>query len=278
MNKIKYWMIFVSIMFFAFFITPVTMAEQGVAVMIDRQVINFTDQQALIDSENNRVYIPIRVVEEIGAEVSWEENKAVIKKGETVIIMENMSKDPVVNGVIKSLDAPAKLVNGRLMVPIRFICETFGVSVDWDSTNKIVRISTKDNAIKYKYSGRIKLSEAPPKFVEIYNQIPGIVTVDEQFIVYNPDDYYKARIVIIASKYTPNSYVVNVKDTDWITDGNCEVAKQMLAIILSSEEQAAYFINELSIAAPGEKEFNAYGKTCTIRVIDSIERDIALCW
>ena len=44
-----------------------------------------------------------------------------------------------VDGAEKFLDVPAKLVNGRTLVPVRFIGEAFGVNVDWvDEEMKVV--------------------------------------------------------------------------------------------------------------------------------------------
>lgn len=43
------------------------------------------------------------------------------------------STNAVVNGQSVSLDVPGTLVNGRTMVPARFIAETLGAQVDWDA-------------------------------------------------------------------------------------------------------------------------------------------------
>lgn len=46
------------------------------------------------------------------------------------------STNAVVNGQSVSLDVPGTLVNGRTMVPARFIAETLGAQVDWDANTK----------------------------------------------------------------------------------------------------------------------------------------------
>lgn len=38
------------------------------------------------------------------------------------------------------LDVPPKIINGRTMVPVRFIAETMGLKVDWDAANRTVVI------------------------------------------------------------------------------------------------------------------------------------------
>ena len=41
------------------------------------------------------------------------------------------------------LDVPAKIINGRTLVPVRFIADCFGVDVQWDETLKIVKLTSK---------------------------------------------------------------------------------------------------------------------------------------
>jgi len=45
-----------------------------------------------------------------------------------------------INGTKKALEVPAKLVNGRIMVPVRFISEAFDNIVLWDGENQTVLI------------------------------------------------------------------------------------------------------------------------------------------
>jgi hypothetical protein len=50
------------------------------------------------------------------------------------------SPDVYVDGVKETLDAPAKLINGRTYVPLRFISEKLGATVGWNGTTKEVTI------------------------------------------------------------------------------------------------------------------------------------------
>jgi hypothetical protein len=42
----------------------------------------------------------------------------------------------------RTMDVPAKIINGRTMVPVRFIAETLNMTVRWDEANKIVDITS----------------------------------------------------------------------------------------------------------------------------------------
>ena len=48
-----------------------------------------------------------------------------------------------INDKIVTLDAPPTIINGRTMVPIRFISEAFGATVDWDNATRTVTIKLK---------------------------------------------------------------------------------------------------------------------------------------
>jgi hypothetical protein len=45
-----------------------------------------------------------------------------------------------INGTAVSLDVPAKIVNNRIMVPLRFISEAIEKTVIWDGENSTVLI------------------------------------------------------------------------------------------------------------------------------------------
>ena len=54
--------------------------------------------------------------------------------------MQIGKKSATVNGKEVVLDVAPFIVNGRTLVPIRFISETFGAQVNWDGNTKTVTI------------------------------------------------------------------------------------------------------------------------------------------
>ncbi|MEW6230659.1 MAG: copper amine oxidase N-terminal domain-containing protein, partial [Bacillota bacterium] len=44
----------------------------------------------------------------------------------------------MVNGEVAELDVPAQIIDGRTMVPVRFVSETLGAEVDWHSETSTV--------------------------------------------------------------------------------------------------------------------------------------------
>lgn len=94
--------------------------------------------------ENGRTMVPVRVVsEEFGAYVSWDGGKrevSIIGDGNEIKFSIDADK-AYVNGNLVSLDAPATIKNGRTMVPLRFVSEALGRSVEYIDLTKQILIS-----------------------------------------------------------------------------------------------------------------------------------------
>ena len=60
------------------------------------------------------------------------------------IILTIGEKTAQVFGQTKSNDVAPKIVNSRTMLPIRFIAENLGATVDWNSNRKLAKITGKN--------------------------------------------------------------------------------------------------------------------------------------
>lgn len=102
------------------------------------------DQPAVI--ENGRTLVPLRgIFESLGATVNWDGKKNLVtaKQGGTTISLKVGSKSPMVNGKVVPIDVPAKVTNGRTLVPLRFVSESLGATVKYDGTKKAIYITSK---------------------------------------------------------------------------------------------------------------------------------------
>ena len=104
-------------------------------------------------TENGRTLVPMRAIfEALDIEVSWDEKTATAtgKKGANVIKITQNSKIAYVNDKEYILDTPATIKDGRFVVPVRFISESFGVNVGWDdfSNTVILKASASSNGMK----------------------------------------------------------------------------------------------------------------------------------
>jgi hypothetical protein len=109
-------------------------SNDGVSVFVNGSLVSFPDQQPYLDGSVGRVYMPLCFVSEaLGAEVEWvqEEQKIVINKGQKEIILHSGSRNVSVDGENFKLDTALKLLNGRNIVPLRFVSEALGADVAW---------------------------------------------------------------------------------------------------------------------------------------------------
>ncbi len=93
--------------------------------------------------KSGRTLIPVKALSEaFGAEVKWisAERKVLITKDNTEIVLQLDNNKIYVNGVESKIDVPACSINGRTVVPIKFIVEKMGLLVKWDSDSQVVEI------------------------------------------------------------------------------------------------------------------------------------------
>lgn len=104
-------------------------------VAVDMKQVQFPDARPVLDAEIGRVRIPLRAVSEaMGADVKWDpaERKVTVSRDGLVVELWVDRYEARVNGAVLPLDAPPVIVPpGRVMVPLRFISEAFGATVDW---------------------------------------------------------------------------------------------------------------------------------------------------
>lgn len=100
-------------------------------------------------AENQRVMVPLRNISEaLGFMVEWvqEEGRdlAVCTKDGVTLQVEIGSAAATVNGAPHALDVPSAAINGRTYVPLRFVSEQFGLTVEWDQPSYTVYLNTAE--------------------------------------------------------------------------------------------------------------------------------------
>jgi len=93
-----------------------------------------------------RTLVPLRVIfEALGLTVGWDSSTQTVtgEKKDLKVTLKIGNKTAAVNGANKTLDVPANIVDGRTLVPARFVAESTGAKVDWNETSKTVLITTK---------------------------------------------------------------------------------------------------------------------------------------
>ncbi len=93
--------------------------------------------------ENGRTLVPVRAITEaMGADVGYDDKtkKVTIVNGEDTIELVVGSKNALVNGKAVVMDVPARVVNGRTLLPLRFVSENTGNTVDYFGESNLISI------------------------------------------------------------------------------------------------------------------------------------------
>lgn len=110
---------------------------QTVKVFLNGVQQNY-EQPAII--KNGRTLVPMRpVFEALGATVDFNQvtNEITAIKEDRTITLAIGSQYADVNGSYLELDTEAQIINGKTMVPLRFVSESMGATVEWDGQVKI---------------------------------------------------------------------------------------------------------------------------------------------
>ncbi|MGH2405184.1 MAG: copper amine oxidase N-terminal domain-containing protein, partial [bacterium] len=115
---------------------------QTVAVVVDGRVVGF-DQPPVVSG--GRLLVPLRgVFERLGAQVFWqpEAGRVVARRAATTVILHPGNRQASVNGRRMLLDSAPIMLQGRVLVPLRFVSEALGAGVNWDSASRVVYITS----------------------------------------------------------------------------------------------------------------------------------------
>ncbi len=124
-----------------------------------------------------RVVVPAReVFEPMGATVEWKdsEREVYVYDKNSLIVLKVDGEEAFVNGQMKPLDMPPKIVNNKLMIPIRFISEQLGFSVIWEGSSRTVAIEKPLSALPEALPNLPEVQPNPPTPLPEENTVPSI--------------------------------------------------------------------------------------------------------
>ncbi len=114
--------------------------EKGLKVFVKGQRPNFDVKPKVT---NGRTMVPLRAISEtMGAKVNYDSKlqRVNIVNGNINVNLYLNNKNAVVNGKKVLLDEPAGSVNGRTMVPLRFVSENLGANVVYDNQTETITV------------------------------------------------------------------------------------------------------------------------------------------
>lgn len=178
-----------------FFLFTTAYAEVPITVTVDSTAVNFDAEPRII---GGRTMVPLRAIfEALGAEVEWNgETKTVTaSNGIKTISMTIGKKEVTVGERYMIMDTAPIIAENRTLIPARYAAEVFDNTVEWDSQNRVVKISSanKPNAEYYrKYSGG-GISFMYPEDWLLDESYQGTVFVDNQ-----PTSYENLGLAMIS--------------------------------------------------------------------------------
>ncbi|MBQ7400129.1 MAG: copper amine oxidase N-terminal domain-containing protein [Clostridia bacterium] len=131
--------------------------ERKISVTINDVPLVFWQQDPVII--NGYTLVPVKEIsEKLGARVNWnqQEKKVTIIKDNVAAAMVNnvnmisiydVNGDSVTLSRNVLLDTSVTIINGKTMVPVRVVAETFGVKVEWHPRSRTVRLYTQDYSV-----------------------------------------------------------------------------------------------------------------------------------
>lgn len=132
-------------MIFAFTLgTPTILAADGAPkVVLDGAKMSFEVPPI---SENGRILVPLRAIfEALDAAVEWDQTTQTVTavKDYTTVKLTLNAAIAFKDGIAVPLQVPAKSVNSRTLVPLRFVSEALGAEVVWDGSSNTAFIDSE---------------------------------------------------------------------------------------------------------------------------------------
>ena len=180
-------------------------AKGGIDVFVNGEKIEFDVPPQTI---NYRTMVPVRAIfEALGADVRWEELTQTVtatRKNSIVQLSVGLS-NMFVDGKTYIIDAPACIIDDRVLVPARTVAEAFGAEVVWDDEANAVLITT--NTSDFNADG----SCYPNTSIPDYETFTGLPLIEAE-----KDSGSQVRIFKYNNDKTKASqYIVNLVKEGW---------------------------------------------------------------
>ena len=132
-----------------------TVHAAGARVVV-KEVVTITVDRAAVRTDvppinvNGVTLVPVRgVFNAFAAEIEWYpyEKRVFIQKDDQAIRLQIGDTNAMINDTIIPLAVAARIYRGRTMVPLRFIAEALGATVNWNPSTQTITIYTRERAI-----------------------------------------------------------------------------------------------------------------------------------
>lgn len=185
---------------------------------------------------------------EIGLNVEWKSPTVTITDNKNNVVKVNVGDVNIrKNDKIHLMyDAPF-IKNDRIYVPLRTVCEIFGYTVDFNTSNKTIKIDTnsKDMTIS---SDKLEYDLSPNKRFGV-SSVKGVYVVPEE----SPESYYYSKIFLkdfkTGTNYKLGNTIASLKYA-WTNDNKLIFIKMSHTDITSH-----YYTKEIFVLNPNNMNF-----------------------
>ncbi|MBR0366154.1 MAG: haloacid dehalogenase-like hydrolase, partial [Clostridia bacterium] len=123
-------------------------ADDGIKVIVDGSELQIAEGDTKPFIEDGRTLVPMRAIfEALGATVEWDDSTKTVtshdKNNTTTVTMQIGGDTVKINDTDVKCDVPAKIIDGRTVVPVRVISEGMNCDVSWSAETQTVTITSR---------------------------------------------------------------------------------------------------------------------------------------
>ncbi|OMG01521.1 hypothetical protein BK146_06385 [Paenibacillus sp. FSL R7-0333] len=140
-------LLYISFFIFGLTVSRVHIANaenEGISIIIDGKAADLSKKPVTINNVN---YVPLRgVLEQMGVSIRWDQSSSTIRASKGAQLMEYTLGNSYarINNKETVISATPRIIDGAIMVPLRFVGEAFGAAVTWNSKDKKILISSDE--------------------------------------------------------------------------------------------------------------------------------------
>ncbi|PZD94710.1 hypothetical protein DNH61_17320 [Paenibacillus sambharensis] len=184
-------------------------SKSDITVYVDGKKLAFS--QAPVQKKGTTL-VPMRpVFNALKAQVTWEQQTKTIiaSKGRTTVTLRVGSSTAVINGKSVKLSAPAEVIGGSAMVPLRFISEAFGADISWNAKTRTITIESLEYQYAAQRDNEANAGTASPAKPAAKPLTPAqIVELNDDKVVMIMTDYGQGSGVVIGDQWILTNYHV----------------------------------------------------------------------
>ena len=177
-------------------------------LQVGSTIISINGTESELDTapiiQNDRTLLPLRaVVEGLGGSVTWEEETqtAIFAKGEKVIFMTIGSKTAFVNTTEYTLDTEPVIIDGRTMLPIRFVAENLGFQVEWDENTRTITVNEEFEDIELEAENNNSETKEKEMIIKINGQKIPVTWEDNESVTELKNQAEQSPVTVQMSMY-----------------------------------------------------------------------------